>query len=504
MGVPGVASSADSWADSPDKGKGKDTAAADPWAAGAQKLAAFDLPAHQRKMADLSADPISNWRTMKHIMKTAARKARGTITSVSASEILPFESRNEDPQVIAEARALTLRSIARAVWYQDLALAQRLREVTIAGAQHIDISRHKISLVCRIAFETEHSAMQLQPHLANSTASIFWPVVKTLSGAWTASHRMHVDPHKKNCLFGSDKDSQAKNTDDISHYISRPRMWALLAQPRGHPAGDVLTRLGLNKSSNIDDHPKHTITRIAVAFRTYNILRVRSELSLPAIIDELKCHKEVVAAARRVLRLPRCLEGWLPLAAGLGGASGTAAARKVRANIGINSMSALISLTVPAVLPWSPAWPHGVDAPAAGSGRVLLLARAVARALITCVQAANDRDVDKYIRSHKHGRQCVKAAEEVETKVGFFDDKKMSSKQQKAVAAALVSRVQSITGQRCDWVQEKLYNKMVGNSGPFGSEGMGATDACAYVLQQVDEVCSSDPEKCSGGRKTEL
>eukprot|EP00959_Pyramimonas_sp_CCMP1952_P341607 7155826-Pyramimonas_sp.AAC.1 len=36
----------------------------------------------------------------------AACKARDTITSVSASEIKPFESRNEDPQVIAGARAV--------------------------------------------------------------------------------------------------------------------------------------------------------------------------------------------------------------------------------------------------------------------------------------------------------------------------------------------------------------------------------------------------------------
>eukprot|EP00959_Pyramimonas_sp_CCMP1952_P234173 4893107-Pyramimonas_sp.AAC.1 len=92
----------------------------------------------------------------------AACKARDTITSVSASEIKPFESRNEDPQVIAVARALTLRGIARAVWYQDLTLAQQLREDTTAGAQRIDICHRKISLVDRIAFETEHSAMQLQ------------------------------------------------------------------------------------------------------------------------------------------------------------------------------------------------------------------------------------------------------------------------------------------------------------------------------------------------------
>ncbi|CAK0828882.1 unnamed protein product [Prorocentrum cordatum] len=120
MGVPGVSSSSESWADYTDKGKGKDTAAADPWAAGAQKLAAIDLPAQQRKMADLSVDPISNWRTVQHVMKMAACKARDTITSVSASEIKPFESRNEDPQIIAEARALTLRSIASVFFGRDM------------------------------------------------------------------------------------------------------------------------------------------------------------------------------------------------------------------------------------------------------------------------------------------------------------------------------------------------------------------------------------------------
>eukprot|EP00959_Pyramimonas_sp_CCMP1952_P305498 6392753-Pyramimonas_sp.AAC.1 len=99
---------------------------------------------------------------MKHIMKLAARKPRDAITTVSASEIMPIESQGEDPQVLAEARALTLRSIARAIWYQDLTLAQRLRNDTIAGAKRIDISHYKTSLVDRNAFETEHSAMQRQ------------------------------------------------------------------------------------------------------------------------------------------------------------------------------------------------------------------------------------------------------------------------------------------------------------------------------------------------------
>eukprot|EP00959_Pyramimonas_sp_CCMP1952_P147786 3092984-Pyramimonas_sp.AAC.1 len=69
-------------------------------------------------------------------------------------------------------------------------------------------------------------------------------------------------------------------------------MWALLALPRGQPAGDVLTRLGLHESNSIDDHPRHTITRMAVAFRTYNFMRARTELGTPAIHDELKIHKE--------------------------------------------------------------------------------------------------------------------------------------------------------------------------------------------------------------------
>eukprot|EP00959_Pyramimonas_sp_CCMP1952_P231662 4842136-Pyramimonas_sp.AAC.1 len=46
MGSRGAAGSVDSC----DKGKGKDASAAGPWATGAQKLAAIDFPAHQRKV----------------------------------------------------------------------------------------------------------------------------------------------------------------------------------------------------------------------------------------------------------------------------------------------------------------------------------------------------------------------------------------------------------------------------------------------------------------------
>ncbi|CAK0844510.1 unnamed protein product [Prorocentrum cordatum] len=392
-------------------------------------------------MADFSADPISNWRTMKHIMKLAARKSRDTITTFSASELMPIES----------------QSIAGAISYQDLTLAQRLRNDTTAGARRVDIHRRAISRADRAAFETEHSAMQrqiaeqtgdyqqpagndnhdsmkylnerseawaarwipsvffgrdmgnfndwmdwcvpyvaavlhrpqfnarfslddafgsasarrdmateiccgddgdtasttttattlpthstsdimtdsdtsdrdgllgraalpasvehawrdLRSHLANSTASLSWPAVETLSGAWATSHRMRVNPHKNTCLFGCDKDLQAKNTDDISHYISCPRMWALLAQPRGRLAGDALTRLGLHRNDIIDDRPMRAITRMAVAYRSYNIMRVRSENGMPADYNDYVYHKEVVAAARCALRSQaRRVQGW--------------------------------------------------------------------------------------------------------------------------------------------------------------------------------------------------
>eukprot|EP00959_Pyramimonas_sp_CCMP1952_P400538 8392671-Pyramimonas_sp.AAC.1 len=76
-------------------------------------------------------------------------------------------------------------------------------------------------LLGRVALpaSVEHAWRDLRSHLANSTASLCWPAFKTLSGAWATSHRMHINPHKKNCLFGCDNDLQAKSTDDISHYI---------------------------------------------------------------------------------------------------------------------------------------------------------------------------------------------------------------------------------------------------------------------------------------------
>eukprot|EP00959_Pyramimonas_sp_CCMP1952_P090914 1903248-Pyramimonas_sp.AAC.1 len=49
-------------------------------------------------MAGFSADPTSNWRTMKRIMKLAARKSRDAIAAFSASELMPIESQRSQPE----------------------------------------------------------------------------------------------------------------------------------------------------------------------------------------------------------------------------------------------------------------------------------------------------------------------------------------------------------------------------------------------------------------------
>eukprot|EP00959_Pyramimonas_sp_CCMP1952_P297905 6231759-Pyramimonas_sp.AAC.1 len=43
----------------------------------------------------------------------------------------------------------------------------------------------------------EHGWRDLRPHLANTTASLFWPVVKTLSGAWTTSPHARQSPREE-------------------------------------------------------------------------------------------------------------------------------------------------------------------------------------------------------------------------------------------------------------------------------------------------------------------
>eukprot|EP00959_Pyramimonas_sp_CCMP1952_P462103 9482692-Pyramimonas_sp.AAC.1 len=69
---------------------------------------------------------------MKRAMKLAARMTRDAISSIAASELL-----SDEPETLAEARALTLRSVARAVWCQGVKLARLPHADTTAGASHL-------------------------------------------------------------------------------------------------------------------------------------------------------------------------------------------------------------------------------------------------------------------------------------------------------------------------------------------------------------------------------
>eukprot|EP00959_Pyramimonas_sp_CCMP1952_P427909 8961472-Pyramimonas_sp.AAC.1 len=55
-------------------------------------------------------DPLSHWRTTKHIVTFAAQKARDALPATQPSEL-----KGDDPSILCEARAMTLRSISRAV-----------------------------------------------------------------------------------------------------------------------------------------------------------------------------------------------------------------------------------------------------------------------------------------------------------------------------------------------------------------------------------------------------
>ena len=87
---------------------------------------------------------------MKHIMTLAAQKARDALIMIQPSEL-----KDDDPNILCEARAMTLRSIARAVWYQDWKTAKLLANDTTAGATHLQITLDKISIANDESFAQE-------------------------------------------------------------------------------------------------------------------------------------------------------------------------------------------------------------------------------------------------------------------------------------------------------------------------------------------------------------
>ena len=147
---------------------------------------------------------------------------------------------------------------------------------------------------------------RLRPKLAELPPSRFWPVMKTLSGGWATSYRMHVQPVLRGCVLGC---NALLHPDTMSHYMVCKRLWHHAAQPRGQLHRCVLARLGLHETNfdmngATDDQVDHVITRLAVAYRFYHSIKDYD------IIDNVYLsHKNYIMAARLALRLAPSAHG---------------------------------------------------------------------------------------------------------------------------------------------------------------------------------------------------
>merc|ERR1712113_276235 len=70
--------------------------------------------------------------------------------------------------------------------------------------------------------------------------------------------------------------------------------------------------------------------------------------------------------------------------------------------------------------------------------------------------AANERETDAFIASHKFGPQCKQAAEALETEIGYFDDKGLSNDQRREIADELASKIEELAGKTVDGLADKL------------------------------------------------
>ena len=127
----------------------------------------------------------------------------------------------------------------------------------------------------QLPFTVKAAWNRLRPKLAELPPSRFWPVLKTLSGGWATSYRMHVQPVLRGCVLGC---NPKLHPDSLSHYLVCKRLWHHAAQPRGRLHRFVLARLGLHdtnfdQNGAIDDQIGHVITRLAVAYRFYHTLK---------------------------------------------------------------------------------------------------------------------------------------------------------------------------------------------------------------------------------------
>jgi len=105
--------------------------------------------------------------------------------------------------------------------------------------------------------------------------------------------------------------------------------------------------------------------------------------------------------------------------------------------------------------------------------------------------AGGESGTENWVQAHQFGSECIQAAEAIESELGTFDDEANDAAKQRQIASSLVEKLQGITGKLYGELEVKLYERMAAITGPFkpdGDNGMGAHDACKFVLNHSDEL----------------
>ncbi len=100
-------------------------------------------------------------------------------------------------------------------------LTQKLQEALYADSVHELITR-RLHILCPSLRPEVMDFDDLRAFMRTSSPAWSTAILKTWANAWTTSVRLHLDP-RRSCLFGC-----AGADDDLSHYVTCPRMWDML------------------------------------------------------------------------------------------------------------------------------------------------------------------------------------------------------------------------------------------------------------------------------------
>ncbi|CAK0820930.1 unnamed protein product, partial [Prorocentrum cordatum] len=108
--------------------------------------------------------------------------------------------------------------------------------------------------------------LRLRSHPAAPPPARLRASLKTMAGAWTASHRMRALQNRRGCHYGRNA------RGGMARYLVCPRMFHHLTKPRGAFSTSLLDRLGLGTNQDMigENGIQSSAARMAVACRVYH------------------------------------------------------------------------------------------------------------------------------------------------------------------------------------------------------------------------------------------